>query len=48
VSVKDKIEREERPSWRECVERAAAQKSSLKGIFGNHAKIYSFGKSYPP
>lgn len=30
-----------------CVERAAAQKSSLKGISGCHAKFYSFTKSYP-
>lgn len=30
-----------------CVERAAAQKTSLKGISGRHAKFYSFAKSYP-
>lgn len=30
-----------------CVERAAAQKSSLKGISGCHAKFYSFAKSFP-
>lgn len=39
-SVKDKIEREERPGWCVCVcvERSAAQKSSLKGIFSHFSK----------